>query len=99
MDVVKDYDCEILYHPWKANVVADALSRKEVATPIGYICMRMTVITPVLERIQEAHIETMKEEYRKSERIVGQVASFDYDRRGLLTLHRRVLVPYWGGVH
>ena len=25
-----DYDCEILYHPRKANRVADALSRKSV---------------------------------------------------------------------
>ena len=25
---MKDYDCEILYHPGKANVVADAFSRK-----------------------------------------------------------------------
>ncbi|KAL0546391.1 hypothetical protein IC582_016299 [Cucumis melo] len=28
LELVKDYDCEILYHPDKANVVADALSRK-----------------------------------------------------------------------
>ncbi|KAJ9561521.1 hypothetical protein OSB04_006681 [Centaurea solstitialis] len=28
INVVKDYDCEILYHPGKANVVADALSNK-----------------------------------------------------------------------
>ena len=40
----------------------------------------------------------MKEEHRKSEQIVGQVPSFDYDSRGLLTLHRRVMVLYHGGV-
>ncbi|KAL0549596.1 hypothetical protein IC582_014082 [Cucumis melo] len=28
LELVKDYDCEILYHPGKANMVADALSRK-----------------------------------------------------------------------
>ncbi|KAL0539979.1 hypothetical protein IC582_024201 [Cucumis melo] len=28
LELVKDYDCEILYHPGKANVVADALSKK-----------------------------------------------------------------------
>ena len=29
LELIKDYDCEILYHPGKANVVADALSKKE----------------------------------------------------------------------
>lgn len=28
LELVKDYNCEILYHPGKANVVVDALSRK-----------------------------------------------------------------------
>lgn len=28
LELVKDYNCTILYHPDKANVVADALNRK-----------------------------------------------------------------------
>ena len=32
MELIKDYDCVIDYRPGKANVVADALSRKTVQT-------------------------------------------------------------------
>ena len=32
MELIKDYDCVINYHPRKANVVADTLSRKSIQT-------------------------------------------------------------------
>ena len=32
MELLKDYDCSILYHPGKANVIADELSGKSVGS-------------------------------------------------------------------
>ncbi|GJX77533.1 putative reverse transcriptase domain-containing protein [Tanacetum coccineum] len=34
LELLSDYDCEIRYHPGKANVVADALSKKEQIKPL-----------------------------------------------------------------
>ncbi|GKF06419.1 putative reverse transcriptase domain-containing protein, partial [Tanacetum coccineum] len=34
LELLADYDCEIRYHPGKANVVVDALSRKERIKPL-----------------------------------------------------------------
>ena len=32
IELLKDYDCQILYHPGRANVVADALSKKSMGS-------------------------------------------------------------------
>ncbi|KAI3754885.1 hypothetical protein L1987_54677 [Smallanthus sonchifolius] len=45
LELLKDYDCEILYHPGKENVVADALSRKEESAPIQIKACQL-IITP-----------------------------------------------------
>ncbi|GKD03915.1 putative reverse transcriptase domain-containing protein, partial [Tanacetum coccineum] len=34
LELLSDYDCEIRYHPRKANIVDDALSRKEQIKPL-----------------------------------------------------------------
>ena len=39
LELVKDYDCEILYHPGKANKVVDALSHKSTATLMSIIVL------------------------------------------------------------
>ena len=83
LDVVKDYDCEILYHPGKANVVADALSRRAEGAPIRDVCMRLTVMTPVLDTIRGAQAEAVRPENHKRERVIGQVSEFVTDSGGL----------------
>ena len=48
MELLKDYDFELLYHPGKANVVADALSRK-----IVHITHLMIKEIELLERFRD----------------------------------------------
>ena len=83
--MVKDYDCEILYHPRKANVVADTLSRKTASVLTKDVCLRITVISPLLDMIKEAQVEGLKKENWKTERIWGQIPLFVRDSQGLLT--------------
>nr|GEX61694.1 putative reverse transcriptase domain-containing protein [Tanacetum cinerariifolium] len=49
-----DYDCEIRYHPGKANVVADSLRRKKRAKPLQVRAMSMTIHSSIKAKILEA---------------------------------------------
>ena len=61
LDVVKDYDCEILYHPGKANVMVDALSCKSVGSFVLVACMRISVDSPLVSLIREAQDEGVQQ--------------------------------------
>ncbi|GJZ52269.1 putative reverse transcriptase domain-containing protein [Tanacetum coccineum] len=67
LELLSDYDCEIRYHPGKANVVADALSRKERVKPLRVRALVMTIGLDLPKRILEAQIEARKPENLKSE--------------------------------
>nr|GEU95821.1 putative reverse transcriptase domain-containing protein [Tanacetum cinerariifolium] len=67
LELLSDYDCEIRYHPGKANVVADALSRKERIKPLRVHALVMTIDLDLPRKILEAQTEAMKPENLKSE--------------------------------
>ncbi|KAJ0511433.1 putative nucleotidyltransferase, Ribonuclease H [Helianthus annuus] len=85
LETVKDYDLEIHYHPGKANVVVNALSRKTDYAPIRVRSMQLIVTSGLLERIREAQVEAMKEKNWKKERIAGQLKELTDDNNGLQT--------------
>ena len=51
LELMKDYDITIQYHPGKANVVADALSQKSGGT-VATLITRQTRILRDLEEMQ-----------------------------------------------
>nr|GEW92444.1 putative reverse transcriptase domain-containing protein [Tanacetum cinerariifolium] len=55
IELLSDYDCEICYHPGKANVVADALSRKKRDKPLRVRSLRQFVCVEILEDTIRGH--------------------------------------------
>ncbi|GKF20032.1 hypothetical protein Tco_0068670, partial [Tanacetum coccineum] len=67
LELLSDYNCGIRYHLGKANVVADALSRKERIEPLRVLALVMTIGLDLPKRILEAQIEALKPENLENE--------------------------------
>nr|GFC90931.1 reverse transcriptase domain-containing protein [Tanacetum cinerariifolium] len=66
-----DYDCDIHYHPRKANIVADALSRKEREPSLRVRALVMTIGLDLPRQILNAQAEARKPENIKKEDVGG----------------------------
>ncbi|GJW63067.1 putative reverse transcriptase domain-containing protein [Tanacetum coccineum] len=73
LELLSDYDCDIRYHPGKANVVADALSRKEREPLLRVRAVVMTISLDLPKQILNAQTEARKPENIKNEDVRGML--------------------------
>ncbi|KAL0534339.1 hypothetical protein IC582_028629 [Cucumis melo] len=89
LELVKDYDCEILYHPGKTNVVADALSRK-----VSHSAALITRQAPLHRDLERAEIAmSVGGSYYAVSPVDGQAVEFSLSSDGGLLFERRLCVP------
>ena len=73
MELLKDYDITILYHPGKANVVADALSRK--AGSMGSLAHLQVSRRPLAREVQTLANDLMRLEVNEKGGLLACVES------------------------
>ncbi|GKD22621.1 putative reverse transcriptase domain-containing protein, partial [Tanacetum coccineum] len=84
LELLSDYDCEIGYHPGKANVVADTLSRKE-REPLRVRALVMTIGLDLPKQILKAQTKARKPENIKKEDVGGILVENSKDPEKLRT--------------
>ncbi|GJT27195.1 putative reverse transcriptase domain-containing protein [Tanacetum coccineum] len=98
LELLSDYDCEILYHLGKANVVADALSKKERIKPLWVRDLVITIGLDLPKKFLNAHTEARKPENFKAEDVGGMIRKEKLEPRsdGTLCLKNRSWFPCFG---
>ncbi|GJW81364.1 putative reverse transcriptase domain-containing protein [Tanacetum coccineum] len=93
LELLSDYDCELRYHPGKANVVADALSQKSKPKPLRVRALVMTIGLNLPVQILNAKVEARKEENYGTEDLSGMIKNLEPRADGTLCLKNRSWIP------
>ena len=108
LELIKDYDIEVHYHPRKANAVADALSRKKYANELratpesDELCaefahLNLGIVVNAMEievtpTLEKEILKGQLEDEKLKEKL-GKAPGFRIDDNGTLWFGKRICIP------